>query len=154
MALNGNVFYRNKAYDGGALYFSGGSVVATCNTFEENQVDNAGGAVCGVSDLQFSYNVFKNNKAHGQITSYGGAIYLSGQTMTSFGNTFTTNIAGDRGGGAIYVVQGVIKTTDDIFDSDSLSNIYLERSVLEFKCNSPIPGTRLDDLSVAFARCI
>ena len=153
LQLKGNIFFQNKAKNGGAAFFDDTSVTATLNSFEQNQADNQGGAVCTFyHEFEFSYNVFKENMA-----IQGGAFYVEYQKMISVENAFISNTASGAGG-AIFGNTTVTKSTYDIFSLNSAAgdfgqNIHLKESILESECKSPIPGTALVE-SIAFDDCI
>jgi hypothetical protein len=101
--MNGNLFVRNRAYKGAALYLVDSHVEALCNKFEGNLVISddytpSGGAIyIEDSSLDAEFNHFINNTA---TLGYGGAIGGVNSQLYSLSNTFSSNTA-DYYGGAI-----------------------------------------------------
>ena len=90
-------FGNNTAsFEGGAVYFDGGSHSIINSDFENNTAYNRGGAVYSLSDvLTVSNSNFDNNRA---TSDDGGAIYCSGNNEVINLCNFRNNYAGDDGG--------------------------------------------------------
>ncbi len=106
-------FVNNRAPDGGAIWFRGGSLTIRASTFEGNVADDKGGAI-GVADdaprsqIALRFIHFRANRARN-----GGAILLQseppgpGHTLTGSGINFAGNSASGSGG-AIFALSGRI----------------------------------------------
>ncbi|MFC2114566.1 immunoglobulin domain-containing protein, partial [Bacteroidota bacterium] len=102
MEFENNLFYRNSAYYGGALYvnYYRNSYIKN-NTFIHNSAVYAGGGVYATynEDAVFESNYFSNNTAG----NYGGGMYYQGGNSDAdlINNIFVNNES-SRGGG-IYI---------------------------------------------------
>ncbi|WP_295616396.1 hypothetical protein [uncultured Methanobrevibacter sp.] len=119
MKVNNTIFSLNKVSSsnlnriGGAIY-SADNVYVFNSTFEENHADKSAGAIYCEKSLYINVpqsengqaykTVFTNNKA----ASYGGAIYVKGDTKIS-DCIFDGQKLSNSDGGAIYVEFGSIE---------------------------------------------
>ncbi|MCM1237348.1 MAG: hypothetical protein NC489_45360, partial [Ruminococcus flavefaciens] len=134
--VNGGEFFANKSGRGGAFYLSSANLTINDVTTHDNSAES-GGAIyaLGASNLHilggdFQYNSatitggvmnvegkglviiedgnFRDNQAsNGSDAGAGGAICLSGATLTINGGSFLNN-NGLRYGGAIYIGSGTV----------------------------------------------
>lgn len=121
---------QNTSFIDNFSYYKGGAIYATANvnlSIESSLFDGNhsgyGGAIClnSSNELDITCSDFINNYAqYGNSTSYGGAIYASGGTITLTGTNekhvlFDGNTAKNGHGGTFYLIE-----------SSSLTAIYLE----------------------------
>ena len=108
-------FELNQAFDGGAIYFTGGSTVDIAGgSFVSNQASDDGGAILVLnSSITLSDTVFDSNSAvtgSASIVASGGALYADGSSqITGVDLVFLRNhVFGpkDAQGGAVYLRNG------------------------------------------------
>ena len=121
------VFFNNRAGVGGAIFAADGqpNLFFSFVRFTENKADDSGGAVyldrAKLVDHSSMYNM--------NTAGYGGALYLSSGSHSSFFNSsLVSNTAGERGGG-IYIDGGS-------FSSSS----FLNMSSVTLQSNKQIGG--------------
>ena len=112
--MNGNVFVENHSGDrGGAVYINDGTLIATCNTFENNTAFRTGGAIRGdFPHLQLTNNQFLGNQAN-----QGGAVLTEYQSLVSIGNNYKKNVAFEKGGAV-----SMFNVAGDLFDDRFTEN--------------------------------
>ena len=120
--------------DGGALFISGNGCKLSDSTFIDNTAGDDGGAICWNGDDGTIYNITCNNNTgicHGDSSSRGGAISLTGDNVNISKSTFTSNhvIYSDGSdiskidGGAIFATGHDVTITDSTFTDCTASNM-------------------------------
>jgi hypothetical protein len=97
--IKNNVFYQNKAAQGGAIRISCDSIEIINNTFFQNKAFNSscqGAAVyffTFASSINFLIynNIFRENTSCGSSTGSGAQVYLSSSTNPLSGNNISNN---------------------------------------------------------------
>ncbi|MCE7698086.1 MAG: right-handed parallel beta-helix repeat-containing protein, partial [Methanobacterium paludis] len=137
LTVSNSKFTRNHAEYGGAICNSGIANITNSN-FTDNNVTNAGGAICNdQGTLNVNNSTFTNNKAQEKggvlynyltgnsnntirnstftgntATNYGGVIYNIDSSLIVNNSTFTDNNADDEGG-VIYDLSGGSLTVEN-----------------------------------------
>lgn len=112
---------NNKAYNGGAIYSNGGSLLIDGGNITNNAAFNNGGAIATTINATISNAVFSSNTSKGG----GGAVYCYNSTANSatveITNTnFSLNTTTGSSGGAIYCNQKLI-VNGGVFSGNSAS---------------------------------
>ena len=117
LILAENVFQRNFAYTGSALYaYLSNTLTLSKNTFQENSADY-GGALCAYTNniLTLSENTFQNNSAD----INGGALLAHiNNTLTLSENIFQ-DISADNGGALYAYISNTLTLSENTFQDNS-----------------------------------
>jgi predicted outer membrane repeat protein len=142
LSIKTSTFSANEAgYSGGALRIYAADDVALAikdSTFDQNQsTDDNGGAVAlslsDASTVSISKSVFTDNSAN----VYGGAIHMSGGTLTVKTTTFARNAsASSASGAALYLSRVRLFMNNSLIDSNNASAA--DQAAIRFA--SPAPG--------------
>ena len=127
-------FEQNQAYDGGAIYFTGGSTVEISGgIFSSNQASDDGGAILVLnSSLTLSGTVFDSNSTYTESTSViasGGALYADASSqITGVGLDFLRNKAlGSNAiesyGGAVSLHGGSVFELEDCTFTENYARV-------------------------------
>ena len=114
--LTGNIFKDNEGGGGGAFNAKYSTLNLIGNTFQDNSATSDGGVLSTMgSTLNLTGNTFQNNSA-----AMGGVLFVTETmyTLSLTGNKFQDNSA-DRWGGALYVEDGALNLTRNIFLDNS-----------------------------------
>lgn len=127
MTIRDSAFVNNNATRyGGAIYVPNGDLVVNGTDFINNSaIQNYGGAICywtDDTDLIINGGIFENNSANDASNGFGGAIFfnVADHSLKIDGADFVNNEA--RNGGAIYILNGNLDTTDTYFIENSATN--------------------------------
>ncbi len=111
---NINAEYNTAQQDGGAIYFSSGTIKDS--TFSYNTAINGHGGAIYASTITVTGSAFVGNSAN-----TGGAIWVN--TYASIkDSTFTDNISTGGRGGAVYNNNGIVDISSSTFENNQASD--------------------------------
>lgn len=123
--------YNNSAANGAFLYVSTGTLRVNNSLVYDNTSVNHGGAIymkSGEVEILGGYigiekDDFNNTRSNKSTNGNGGAIYISGGTMTVDGGTITSNIAESQNGGAVFIDGGTFTVNNgNLYNNEAFAS--------------------------------
>ena len=116
VTVSGNIIDGNSATTGGGIEVSGSAFQMSSNEIRQNTASTAGGVNLLGSAHAFSDNLVMENQATSSGGN-GGGMYVSSQTTSLGGNTFSSNTSAGRGGGLYVAASGATMFGDIITEN-------------------------------------